>query len=506
MGGRCAAAAGRASSMADAASRPSSSPTTRCPGSSSASRASSGTETVVVDNASSDGTLAFVRERFPEVRLLEQANLGLGAGWNRGHRGDRRPLRAASSTPTRGWPRARSSGWSRSRTRRRDAAVVGPEAAQPGRQRCSARCAGSRPSGGSRPSTSSCASSRPRSQRAERVLRGRLRPRRGARGRVRDGRVHARPRARDRRGRRARRGVLPLQRGGRLVLPVRARRAGRRAVLPRRPSASTSAARRTAAGCSARTCAGISASSLKHHGAREAERAARCCGARCRLRGARRPRANGGGCTATPPAGSAPATCRSCSSDEPPSCSSGSRSRPGSCSAPGCDGGPRGRRAGRVGDARLGARRSCSARSASSSSSDASLASRSSCSLAAAVVAAPLAFRRRPCADPATRRRRGLGRSCSRAAALARRRGDRRRRALPSRPRAQARLDLGDLSLAPVDEFADGGLHPGYAFPLWHGFLALVAKVALRRPGRGRAARGRPCSPRSPCSSAYEAG
>ena len=24
----------------------------------------------------------------------------------------------------------------------------------------------------------------------------------------------------------------------------------------------------------------------------------------------------------------------------------------------------------------------------------------------------------------------------------------------------------------------DGGLHPGYAFPLWHAFLALVAKVS----------------------------
>jgi hypothetical protein len=34
------------------------------------------------------------------------------------------------------------------------------------------------------------------------------------------------------------------------------------------------------------------------------------------------------------------------------------------------------------------------------------------------------------------------------------------------------------LSLRAVDEFADGGLHPGYAFPLWHGFLALVAKVS----------------------------
>ncbi|MCW2976682.1 MAG: hypothetical protein JWM06_1963 [Actinomycetia bacterium] len=37
--------------------------------------------------------------------------------------------------------------------------------------------------------------------------------------------------------------------------------------------------------------------------------------------------------------------------------------------------------------------------------------------------------------------------------------------------------DLGALSLRAVDEFKDGGLHPGYAFPLWHGWLALVAKL-----------------------------
>ncbi|MHB8643741.1 MAG: hypothetical protein ACYDA3_12750 [Gaiellaceae bacterium] len=37
--------------------------------------------------------------------------------------------------------------------------------------------------------------------------------------------------------------------------------------------------------------------------------------------------------------------------------------------------------------------------------------------------------------------------------------------------------DFGSLSLRAVDEFRDGGLHPGYAFPLWHGFLALVAKL-----------------------------
>ncbi|MDP9491709.1 MAG: hypothetical protein M3P42_05845 [Actinomycetota bacterium] len=35
-----------------------------------------------------------------------------------------------------------------------------------------------------------------------------------------------------------------------------------------------------------------------------------------------------------------------------------------------------------------------------------------------------------------------------------------------------------ELSIKAVGEFADGGPHPGYAFPLWHGFLALVAKLA----------------------------
>ena len=36
---------------------------------------------------------------------------------------------------------------------------------------------------------------------------------------------------------------------------------------------------------------------------------------------------------------------------------------------------------------------------------------------------------------------------------------------------------FGNLHVRSVDEFVDGGLHPGYAFPLWHAFLALVAKV-----------------------------
>jgi GT2 family glycosyltransferase len=43
-----------------------------------------GVETIVVDNGSTDGTIGFVRERFPDVRLLQQDNRGLAAGWNAG--------------------------------------------------------------------------------------------------------------------------------------------------------------------------------------------------------------------------------------------------------------------------------------------------------------------------------------------------------------------------------------------------------------------------------------
>ena len=37
---------------------------------------------------------------------------------------------------------------------------------------------------------------------------------------------------------------------------------------------------------------------------------------------------------------------------------------------------------------------------------------------------------------------------------------------------------LHSVSLHDVGEFAHGGLHPGYAFPLWHAWLALVARIA----------------------------
>lgn len=45
------------------------------------------------------------------------------------------------------------------------------------------------------------------------------------------------------------------------------------------------------------------------------------------------------------------------------------------------------------------------------------------------------------------------------------------------------KLDAFDgLGLATVNEFADGGLHPGYAFPLWHVLLALVARLGAVDP------------------------
>ena len=45
-----------------------------------------GYEAVVVDNGSSDDTVPFIRERFPDVRVIEQENRGLAAGWNAGIR------------------------------------------------------------------------------------------------------------------------------------------------------------------------------------------------------------------------------------------------------------------------------------------------------------------------------------------------------------------------------------------------------------------------------------
>ena len=56
-----------------------------------------------------------------------------------------------------------------------------------------------------------------------------------------------------------------------------------------------------------------------------------------------------------------------------------------------------------------------------------------------------------------------------------------------------------NLTLDSVNEFADGGLHPGYAFPVWHVLIAGVAG------GRRSFSTNRACSARR-VSVAYEAG
>jgi hypothetical protein len=45
-----------------------------------------GFDTIVVDNGSTDGSVELVRDRFPDVRLIEQDNRGMGGGNNTGMR------------------------------------------------------------------------------------------------------------------------------------------------------------------------------------------------------------------------------------------------------------------------------------------------------------------------------------------------------------------------------------------------------------------------------------
>ncbi len=44
--------------------------------------------------------------------------------------------------------------------------------------------------------------------------------------------------------------------------------------------------------------------------------------------------------------------------------------------------------------------------------------------------------------------------------------------------RVRKLVELGSLTPGRLDELVGGGLHPGYAFPLWHAFLAAVTKLA----------------------------
>ena len=47
-------------------------------------RSVEGHDTVVVDHGSTDGTVELIRRQLPAVRVVEQENRGLAAGWNRG--------------------------------------------------------------------------------------------------------------------------------------------------------------------------------------------------------------------------------------------------------------------------------------------------------------------------------------------------------------------------------------------------------------------------------------
>ena len=85
-----------------------------------------GVETVVVDNGSSDGTVAFVRERYPDVRLIEAENRGLGRGLEHRHPRDDHAVCPPAQRRRVDDAKGHSTGSSASPTRRARAAVVGP--------------------------------------------------------------------------------------------------------------------------------------------------------------------------------------------------------------------------------------------------------------------------------------------------------------------------------------------------------------------------------------------
>ena len=150
--------------------------------------------------------------------MIEQGNLGLGAGWNRGiaaTEGSYVLILNADAWLTEG-SLERLVAFAETRP---DAAVVGPRLLNPdGSLQRSVR---------GFPTVWRLATEyfflrklAPRSRVLNAFYAGGFDARRGARGRVRDGCVHARASRRDRGGRWARRVVLPLQRGDRLVLPL----------------------------------------------------------------------------------------------------------------------------------------------------------------------------------------------------------------------------------------------------------------------------------------------
>src|SRR6185312_2971810 len=207
-----------------------------------------GSQTIVVDNGSSDGTPDAVRERFPRVRVIEERNRGLAAGWNRG----------IAETDAEHVLVLNADAWlvEDALARLVDAADRHPRAAaaQPGRVAPALR-ARLPDDVAARDGVPLPPQARAGFARAERVLWRGLRPRERARGGVGDGRLLPPAAQRLRRGRALRRALLPLQRGGRLDAPrhgcgveravhadgavhARRRRRARRAHVPReRPRA-----------------------------------------------------------------------------------------------------------------------------------------------------------------------------------------------------------------------------------------------------------------------------
>ena len=198
----------------------------------------------------------------------------MGGGNNAGMRAAQRPLLVPAAELGRlGASATRSSSWSRSPTRTRTRRSSGRGCAIP-TGRSSARCAASRRCGGLATEYLFIRKLAPRSRRLNAFYARRLRPRRGARGRVAAGRRAARAARGDRRGRALRRGVLHVQRGDRLAAPVPRGRAGRCWFFPGAEVVHVGGASHGGR-LYVENLRGILRFLAKHRGVREAERARR---------------------------------------------------------------------------------------------------------------------------------------------------------------------------------------------------------------------------------------
>ena len=480
-----------------------------------------GHETIVVDHGSTDGTLELVRERFPEAQLVEQENLGLAAGWNTRHARGAGRAGSCSSTPTPGSRRARSSGSSRSPrripTRRSSGRGCATRTAV-----SSAPCAAFRRCGGSRPSTSSCASSRRARGCSTRSTRAASTTTTVREAEFADGRRAARaPRGGRRRSARstrrfflfseetdwcyrfrqagwkvlffpgaeashvggavARRADVPRERARAPALPREAPRRCAQAERTRRLLLVVAAAAR--ARSSAASAAGVPRrGALARLGLRALARRSVIERADAVELRTHRTRRRGPPCAVL---ALAPLLVSGAADRAAPAGGRASGSGCGCASRPRCVLLPGLARRARA--ALRGISATLLARARGGRARDDGHVRRSARTIDARARRARRGRRRRAAVrDPAARPLAAAARarcSCSPAASLLGSRSGgspRARRATrSSTSRACASSTRFDgLSLRAVDEFADGGLHPGYAFPLWHGFLALIAQLA----------------------------